>query len=272
MTKLKVGVIQLNAGDSKQENLERVASLIQSASLQGAKLIALPETFNFRGTKEQAILNSENFDDDISVNLIKDLAQKFNLFILGGSIYARSSKNDLPFNYSFFVNPTGNIIGSYKKIHLFDVDIEGKQIRESAKTQAGSHPELVTTKIENLDLKLGLSICYDLRFPELFRYYANQNAHIIFVPSCFTKQTGLAHWHVLCRARAIENQAFVIAPNQVGKGAETICYGHSLIVDPWGNLLAEGNPEQEEIIYADLDFDFLNQVRKNLPSLCHRKL
>ena len=270
--KFKSAVIQLNAQDSKEKNLEKVESLICEASNQGAALIALPETFNFRGTAEASINNAENFIDDQSVNLIKKLAKEHKVFILGGSIHARSGNDSLPFNYSFFVDDSGEIIGSYKKIHLFDVDIDGKQIRESSKTQSGTSPSLITTNIRGLDLKLGLSICYDLRFPELFRLYAHQKAQILFVPSCFTKQTGLAHWHVLCRARAIENQAFVIAPNQCGKGSETLCYGRSLIIDPWGNILAEAQEDHEEIIYADLDFDFLERVRQNLPALSHRKL
>lgn len=272
MTMFKTAVIQINAQDSKEKNLEKISQLVGQASHQGAKLIALPETFNFRGPAELAIKNAENFDDDITVNLIKNLAKRYQVAILGGSIYARSSVSDLPYNYSFFIDDTGTLVGSYKKIHLFDVDIDGKQIRESSKTQSGSSPTLISTKIDGLELQLGLSICYDLRFPELYRLYAEQKAQIIFVPSCFTKQTGMAHWEVLCRARAIENQAFVIAPNQCGKGSETLCYGRSLIVDPWGKIIAEAGEENEEIIYADLDFRLLEQVRQNLPALRHRKI
>ena len=178
-------------------------------------------------------------------------------------------RHDLPFNTSVLINPNGKIVTKYRKIHLFDIRLKGKEILESGRNQAGKNPKLA--KIENI--KAGLSICYDLRFPELYRHYSRAGAKIICIPSSFTRLTGEAHWHTLIKARAIENLSYVIAPNQAGIGSGGIkTYGHSLIVDPWGKILAEGPANGETVIFADIDLEYLKQVRKNLPALEHRKI
>jgi nitrilase len=146
------------------------------------------------------------------------------------------------------------------------------QIRESDRNQSGINPQIANLNIDGTEMKLGMSICYDLRFPELYRKYAAEQVELISVPSAFTHYTGQAHWQVLCRARAIENQAYVIAPNQCGTGGQVRSYGHSLIVDPWGEILAEASGDKEEIIYADIDLSRLREIRSKLPVLEHRKL
>lgn len=268
---LKTAVIQINSGADKLQNLAKVEKFILQACAAHAKFIALPEVFSFRGAKDQSINNAEDLEHGAAIQLIKNLAKQNKVWILAGSAIAKANQG-LPFNSSLLISDEGEQVARYDKMHLFDM-VQGKvEILESSKTQAGSGPQLVSMKIEGEEYKLGMSICYDLRFPELYRIYAQERAEIIAVPSAFTQYTGQAHWTVLCRARAIENQAYVIAPNQCGDGGSVKSYGHSLIVDPWGEILAEASGDQEEIIYADIDLAKLQEIRKRLPVLEHRKL
>ena len=269
MTKLKVAAIQMKSGPDKDKNLKQAQKLIISAAKKKADFIVLPEVFNYRGNLNEAVKFAENIPG-YSTNIISQLAKKHKVWILIGSMLETAGAGrGLPFNTSVLINPKGKITAKYRKIHLFDIKLKGKQILESSRNQAGKHPKLA--KIENI--KVGLSICYDLRFPELYRYYSKSGAKIICIPSSFTKPTGEAHWHTLIKARAIENFAYVIAPNQAGTGSGGVkTYGHSLIVDPWGKILAEGSANKEEVIFAEIDLDYLEKIRKNLPSLEHRKL
>lgn len=273
MHKLKIAAIQMKSGSDKERNLRQAEKLIILAINKKAKFVVLPEVFNYRGNLKEAFEFAENIPGH-STNFISQLAKKHKVWILIGSMLETVGiGSDLPFNTSILINPSGNIVSKYRKMHLFDIKLfdknGGKQILESSRNQAGKHPKLA--KIENV--KVGLSICYDLRFPELYRYYSKSGAKIICIPSSFTKPTGEAHWHTLIKARAIENFAYVIAPNQAGTGSGGVkTYGHSLIVDPWGKILAEGSPNKEEVIFAELDFDYLEKIRKNLPALEHRKL
>lgn len=267
MNKLTVSAIQMATGSDKEKNLKSVEKLINYAVKKGASFIALPEVFNFRGNLSDAPKHAEPIPGP-STQLISRLAQDNEVWILIGSMMEKS-KSDKPFNTSVLINPEGKIVTTYRKMHLFDITLKGKEILESSRNGAGKEPSL--TKIKTI--KTGLSICYDLRFPELFRKYSEDGAEIICVPSSFTKITGEAHWEALLRARAIENQCFVIAPNQAGIGSGGVkTYGHSIIIDPWGKILAEAPEFGEAVITADLDFNYLRKIRENLPALQHRKL
>ena len=268
MNKLRVAAIQLMSGKDKEKNLSRAKKLITTACQHKTTFIALPEVFNFRGDINEASKASEPIPG-YSTNFIASLARKLKVWILIGSLMERSKGKKKPFNTSVLINPKGKIVAKYRKMHLFDIKLKGKEILESKRNQAGKTPKLTSIK----QAKVGLSICYDLRFPELYRYYSKKGAHILCVPSSFTKPTGEAHWHTLIKSRAIENLAYVIAPNQAGTGTGGVkTYGHSLIVGPWGKILAEGPANQEAVIYADIDLDYLNKIRRNLPALQHRKL
>lgn len=269
---LKVALIQINSGADKASNLRRVSNFINEAARHEAKLIALPEVFNFRSKDHgQNPQSSEILNESESLETVSNLARIHQIYILAGSIMIKPSQG-LPFNTSLLINPQGKIIAEYQKIHLFDIQYGEQKILESSRNQAGYKPVIARIPIDNEEIKIGLSICYDLRFPELYRIYAKEKVEIITVPSAFTQVTGEAHWHTLVKARAIENQCFVLAPNQCGDGGQVQTYGHSLIVDPWGNILAEASGEREEIIYAELDFSKLKDIRSKLPSLEHRKL
>ena len=272
MTKLKVAAVQMSSGSDKKNNLNQAKKLIVLAAKKKAKFIVLPEVFNYRGKLSEAMKAAEPIPG-CSTNFISQLAKKHKVWILIGSLLETVvDSRDLPskpYNTSVLINPQGEIIAKYRKIHLFDIKLKGKQILESSRNLAGKQPRLA--KIENI--KIGLSVCYDLRFPELYRYYSKNGAKIICIPSSFTKPTGEAHWHILIKARAIENFAYIIAPNQAGVGSVGVkTYGHSLIVDPWGKILAEGSANKEEVIFAEIDLDYLEKIRKNLPALEHRRL
>ena len=267
MKRLKVAAVQMDSGPDKENNLNQAEKLIIKAAKDGAKFIVLPEVFNFRGKLSEAAKNAESIPG-YSTKFISTLAKRFKAWILIGSLMEKI-KNRKPFNTSVLINPRGKIIAKYRKMHLFDIRLKGKEILESKRNQAGKNPKLAQVG----KTKVGLSICYDLRFPELYRYYSKKGAEILCIPSSFTKPTGEAHWHTLIKSRAIENLAYVLAPGQAGTGsAEIKTFGHSLIVDPWGKILAEGPASGEAVIFADINLDYLKRIRKNLPALEHRKL
>lgn len=264
---MKLACIQLNSGSDKEANLAKVSAMVKEAAAHGAKFISLPEVFNFRGAKEESIQNAELITGK-SIALLQALAQEYKVWILNGSFFEKVEGEKLPYNSSVLISPEGKVAAVYRKMHLFDVELKDKVIKESEKSQAGREPCFVDCE----DFKLGMSICYDLRFPELYRHYSKQKVELISVPSAFTKVTGLEHWHCLLKARAIENQAYVIAANQCGEASGVDTYGHSLIVDPWGRVLIEASENKEEIIYADMNLDYLYKLRRELPALEHRLL
>lgn len=277
MKKVKVAAVQMNSGENKEKNLKQAEKLIIKAVKGKAKFIALPEVFNYRGNPKRAPLIAEKIPG-YSTNYIAKLAKRYKVWILIGSLFekpkAPSSKLQAqkPYNTSVLINPNGKIAAKYRKIHLFDINLKGKLILESSRNQPGKIPSLASIG-NNKKFKVGLSICYDLRFPELYRIYSRKGAKIICIPSSFTKSTGEAHWHSLIRARAIENLCYVIAPGQFGIGSNNVkTYGHSLIVDPWGKILAEGPGNKEAVIFADIDLKHQQNVRANLPALEHRKI
>lgn len=267
-TTLNVAVIQTDPGVDKDANVERAFALAREAAAGGAEFITLPETFHFRGHSEQRREAAEEIPGPLSRRL-GQLAAELGVYLLGGSY------NELPhdpeadprtFNTSLLFGPDGSQLAEYRKIHLFDVTLEdGKEIRESSRNQPGDRSVVVDLPFG----RLGMTICYDLRFPELYRALARAGAEILVVPSNFAMQTGRDHWEVLLRARAIENGAWVIAPATCGNGGTTFnAYGRSMIIDPWGTVVACA-PDVEGVTTATIDLARVRKVRTSLPSLQH---
>jgi len=268
MSKLIVGAIQIQSSDDKKDNLLRAEAFIDMPVERGAKLIALPELFNFCGAPQFYLQNAETIPGP-TVNMLCTKAKESHVYVLGGSLAERVNKAEKVFNTSVLIDPSGRILAKYRKIHLFDVEI-GQQLvlKESDIFEYGDKLVIAETEYGTV----GLTICYDLRFPEVYRNLAVKGAKIIFVPSSFMAATGKDHWEPLIRARAIENQVFIIAPNEIGPipGTKMFRYGRSLIVDPWGTILAQA-ADTEGVITAELDFDYWLKVRRELPSLACRR-
>lgn len=261
-------VIQMTTSSDKAANLDKAENLIRLAAARGARLVALPEVFNWRGKRSDEPAAAESLDGP-TLTLIGGLARELEIHLLAGSITEDVPGEGKRYNTSVLFGPGGERLAVYRKIHLFDVDLPGRvTIKESDAKLAGSEVVTAATTFGGI----GLSICYDLRFPELYRRLAFAGARILIIPSAFTFPTGEAHWHTLIRARAIENQCFVIAPAQFGPNVHGFSdYGNSMIVDPWGRVLAAA-ADQEGVIVAPLDMEYLERVRRELPSLTHARL
>ena len=268
MSALTVAAIQMTAGDNKESNLAKAETLIDAAIKKGARFIVLPEYFNFCGDPKRHRQEAEPIPGP-TIEMLATKARENRVYILGGSIAESINGAEKFCNTSVLLGPSGDIIAKYRKIHLFDVEIDHRVImKESDVVEPGDKIALVETEYG----PVGLSICYDLRFPELYRALAVGGARIIFVPASFMLATGKDHWTPLLRARAIENQVFVVAADQIGPlpGTRLLRYGRSMIVDPWGTVLAQA-ADTETVITAELDFDYLSRVRKQVPSLAHRR-
>lgn len=262
----KAACIQNSATPDVERDIATCLGLIDKAAGAGARLIALPEYCVGLDT-ENGLLHPVAFaeNDHPAVSAFARAARNHEAWLLIGSIGVKSMDGRI-FNRSIMLDPSGHIAARYDKLHLFDVDLgDGKIYRESA-TIAPGDQAVIAPCAGSL---IGLSVCYDLRFPDLYRNYAQAGAEMLAIPAAFTRITGEAHWHVLNRARAIENGSFVIAPCQYGTlagGAE--CFGHSLIVDPWGRVLADGG-KNEAVVLADIDLDLVTETRRRIPSLKH---
>jgi len=267
---MHAAVVQLNTQDDLSKNLESVRHWIAQAAAEGAQLVTLPENFAFMGEEAKKRELAERVDGAFPgpiLSMLADSAAKHGVWVLGGGMPEKSDDLARPYNTSVLVDSRGEVAATYRKVHLFDVTLpDGNSHRESAANSPGS--EVVTAEV--LGVTVGMSICYDLRFPELYRKLLAQGARVFSVPAAFTLYTGKDHWHPLLRARAIENQAYVLAPAQHGKhprGRQT--YGKSLIVDPWGEVVAQCS-DGEGIAAARLDFGYQDRVRTALPALLHR--
>lgn len=261
---MRVAAVQLNSNGDKSRNLEAAERLVRAAAADGAELVALPEKWNLLAAGEELLAGAEPLDGP-SLAAARGWARELGVHLLAGSV--AEATGGRAFNTSVLIGPGGEDLAVYRKVHLFDVDAGGVSYRESAHEQPGE--ELVTAMVG--DLVLGLSVCYDLRFPELYRILALRGAELLAVPSAFTSATGRDHWEVLLRARAIEDQAFVLAPNQAGTAPPHFdSWGHSAIVDPWGRLLAVAG-EGERFVAADVDPAERQRVRESLPALAHRR-
>ena len=262
----RVSCLQLSTGENMPQNCAQIESLFLVALKGQPDLIALPEVCHFRvSTTARNVMEGAESLAGPFIQWLRGLAQTHQVAILVGSFIEQSG--DRCSNTSVFIDETGEILGTYRKMHLFDAIVDGRVLKESTYFDRGETPVVVHWR----GLKIGLSICYDLRFPELYRHYSRLGVHLFTIPASFTTPTGEAHWKALCRARAIENLCFVVAPNQVGAGAGGVdCYGHSLIIDPWGKVLAEGSSDQLSVSSAELDFGVLQAYRKKLPVLSHQ--
>jgi deaminated glutathione amidase len=261
--------IQMNAGPDKLANLERAERLVRVGAARGANLVALPEVFNWRGKRNEQAAAAETLDGQ-SLTLMSRLARELQIHIVAGSITEQAAAGESRcYNSSALIGPDGGRIAVYRKIHLFDVDLPGRvTVRESDAKLAGAETVTAATPLGTI----GLSICYDLRFPELYRRLTFAGAQIIAIPSAFTFPTGEAHWEPLIRARAIENQAYVIAPAQFGPNIYGYSdYGNSMIVDPWGRVIARA-ADQEGVVVAPIDLEYQDRVRRELPALKHARL
>jgi deaminated glutathione amidase len=267
---IRAAAIQLNSTADKGRNLEAAQRLVRAAAADGAELIALPEKWNVLGDAEALHEGAEPLGGE-TLTAAASWARELGINLLAGSIPERVDGQSKLFNTSVLIGPDGELQARYRKIHMFDVDVGGVSYRESETEEPGD--EIVAAAVGGSleGVTLGMTVCYDLRFPELYRILAVRGATVISVPSAFTFDTGKDHWAVLLRARAIENQAFVIAPNQVGEAPPQYrSYGHSMLVDPWGGVLAEA-PDGECFVAADLDLSEEDRVRSTLPSLANRR-
>jgi deaminated glutathione amidase len=265
---MKIGVIQLQSVLSPEINLQKIRGFLKEAQNAGAKVVFLPEVFYSLGDGTQAtpyLVEGENEH----FQAIRKLAMDSGLYILGGS--AATKEEGKIFNRAFNFNPQGELISHYDKLNLFAVDLSkhpSNTVLDEARIYArGTNPVLISVE----DFKIGVAICFDLRFPELFRHYSFNGANVLSISSAFTVPTGKAHWHTLVRARAIENQCYVIASAQWGQHNEKIStFGHSLVVDPWGDILVDAG-EGEKIIYAELSKEKIESVRSRLNVLRNPK-
>lgn len=259
--------LQMNSQADKSANLAVAERLVRSAAADGASLVLLPEKFNLMGATRDYFEQAEPLDGP-TVTLCSALAAELKIDLVAGSFVERVPGREKLANTCVHLGADGQVRGVYRKIHMFDVEVGGQVYRESDHEQGGE--EIVTSQLAD-GRTLGLTVCYDLRFPELYRILALRGALVETVPAAFTQATGEVHWELLLRARAVENQLFVVAADQFGlHDGDRRSFGNSMIVDPWGEVLARAGSDGEEVVAAELDFDLLDQVRDKLPSLANR--
>jgi len=260
--------VQMSSTADKAGNLARAAALAREAATRGAQLVVLPEVFAWRGPRDEEPAAVEPVPGP-TTDILAALARELGIHLCAGSLLERAPDGGRAFNTSCLFGPDGGLLARYRKVHLFDVDLPGRvSVRESDTRAPGTDVVTVRTALGTL----GLSICYDLRFPELYRALVRAGAQVLLVPSAFTFPTGSAHWEVLCRARAIESQCWLIAPDQTGRSPHGFAdWGDSLVVDPWGRVVARAG-DGEGLALAEIDLGYLARVRRELPSLAHRRL
>jgi deaminated glutathione amidase len=260
--------LQMTSGAEKSDNAAAATRLIRRAHAQGARFIGLPEIFSWMGPEADRASAAESLEGP-TLSTLAQLARELQVTLLGGSILEAGAPGGRLFNTSVLFGPDGSRLGVYRKIHLFDVEVgDGQTYRESAAVAPGTDVVVATAPFG----KVGLSVCYDLRFPELYRRLAAEGATTLTVPAAFTLATGKDHWEVLLRARAIENQSYVLAPAQQGKHPkDRMTWGHAMLVDPWGLVTARAS-EGEGMALGPIDDELTARIRKTLPALSHRRL
>jgi predicted amidohydrolase len=265
-----VACLQMTSRADVARNLETCARGIAEAAARGARLVVLPENFAFVGLDEldkMAVAETLDGTGPI-VGALAEAARRHGVWVIGGGMPERAGSDGKVYNTCVALAPDGRLAAAYRKVHLFDVQIPGgAEFCESRTVEPGREVVVLETPLA----PVGLTICYDVRFPELYRQLSARGARLVVVPAAFTLHTGKDHWHALLRARAIENQVYVLAAAQYGRANEKrVCYGHSLVVDPWGTVVAEA-PDREGVIVAEVDLDFQDKVRRELPCLGHRR-
>ncbi|HMK73265.1 MAG TPA: carbon-nitrogen hydrolase family protein [Myxococcaceae bacterium] len=263
-----IAAVQMASGADKAKNLATAERLVRRAAERGAELVGLPENVAWMGPEPERASAAEPLDGPTLLHLA-ELARRLGIHLLAGSILEAGAPEGRLYNTSVLFGPSGERLAVYRKIHLFDVEVgDGQTYRESAAVAPGSEAVSAETSLG----PIGLSVCYDLRFPELYRALSARGAVLLTVPSAFTLTTGKDHWEVLLRARAIENQAYVLAPAQGGRHpGDRLTYGHALIADPWGLVVARAS-EGEGVAVAEMDASLLERVRSRLPALRHRRM
>ena len=263
MRKYTVAVVQMDTQNDKQYNLQQMIRYIDEAASKGAELVAFPEVVNILS---EAPEYAETVPG-LTTTLLAEKAKEHGIWIHGGSISEVNPNGNRTYNTSVLIRPDGTIVGKYRKLHNFDMTLpDGSCVRESDNKEPGKDIVTIQTELGCI----GFAICYDMRFPELFRLMRLAGAEIIILPANFTKPTGQAHWEPILRARAIENGVYIIAPNQTGEKEKFTAYGNSLVVDPWGTVMARAGEEQG-VIFAEIDLDYLEQVRRKNPAVENRR-
>lgn len=269
MSVFNIAAVQMTSGDDIAANIVAAEALVRGAAAKGAQFIALPENAFYLRREGTAAATDVAMAEHAGVQAMQGLAKALGVWVLIGSIRARETGMDKPYNRTVLITPEGQVGASYDKLHLFDVTLpDGQRYEESAQAVCGAQPVVVRTPLA----AFGLSICYDVRFPQLYRSLALAGAEVLLVPAAFTRPTGEAHWRVLLTARAIENGAYVVAPAQCGEhpGGRTT-YGHSLILGPWGEVLAEADGATPGVLVAQIDTAQVRERRAQLPVLAHER-
>jgi len=263
---VEVAVCQLNVGEDKAANIKKARAMIGQAAEQGARLVVLPEMFNCPYRAEVFPGFAETYPGGDTFNMLSSAAEEEGIYLVGGSVPEREGER--VYNASYIFGPDGSLLGRHRKIHLFDVELPGGiRVKESSTLGPGEEITVMSTAFG----PLGVVICYDIRFPELIRLMALQGAKIIIVPAAFNMTTGPAHWDLVFRTRAVDNQLFVVAASPARDVlAGYVAYGHSMVVDPWGGLVARAG-SGEEVLTAALDFTMIDKIRSELPLLAHRR-
>ncbi len=259
-------VVQMDSQNDKGANLKTACRSIDEAAARGARLVCFPEVMNLNG-KNVGEGGGREPIPGYTTQILMDKAREHGLYIHSGSLFEQISGDTRAYNTSVLIDPAGRIVAHYRKLHTFDATLaDGTACRESDRICPGTGIVTVDTALG----RLGLSICYDIRFPELYRAMALQGAEVIFTPANFTYSTGKAHWEPLLRARAIENFCYILAPDQTGQKEQYLAYGNSMIIDPWGQILARAD-RKPCILYAQIDLDRIQAVRAQIPSLRNRR-
>ncbi len=266
MKYFKIAVCQMKVVDDKALNIKKAVNMMREAAQNKADMVILPEMFNCPYDNEKFREYAENRTDSRTLQVVSAAARKFKLHLVAGSI--PEAEDGKIYNSSFIFNPEGVLIGHHRKLHLFDIDIPGEiSFKESETITSGDR----ITVLETVICRLGVAICYDIRFPELLRLMALKGVELMVIPGAFNQKTGPAHWEVLVRSRAVDNQFFVAAASPASnENLSYIAYGHSMVVDPWGDIIARSGPD-EEIIYAEINISRIAEVRKELPVLINRR-
>ena len=263
MKKYMVAVVQMDTQNDKEQNWKQIAAYVDEAAAKGAKLVAFPEVVN-------ALSEEPEYAEAIpgpTTDLFVQKAREYGIWIHGGSISEVNPEGKRTYNTTVLINPQGEIVARYSKLHNFDMTLpDGSSVRESDRKEPGKNITTIKTELGHL----GFAICYDMRFPELFRLMTLQGAEVIFLPANFTMPTGKDHWEPILRTRAIENGCYIIAPNQTGTKEKFVAYGNSMVVDPWGAVIARAS-DKPGVILAEIDLDYLEAVRRRNPSVQNRR-